>query len=47
MGHVETEGEEAALTALGESFAESEFHVEDLLVEIVASPAFKLVGEPK
>lgn len=47
MGHLETEGEDAAINALDEAFAVSEFRVQDLLVEIVASPAFKLVGEPK
>ncbi len=47
MGHLETDGEEAAIAAIESAFAESEFRVQDLLVEIVASPAFKLVGEPK
>lgn len=47
MGHLETEGEEAAMLALQEAFAASDFRVEDLLVEVAVSPAFKLVGEPK
>ncbi len=47
MGHVETDGEEAALSAIDEAFATADFRIQDLLVEIVASPAFRLVGEPK
>ncbi len=47
MGHLELEGEDAALAAIDTSFTDSEFRVEDLLVEVVASPAFQLVGEPK
>ncbi len=47
MGHMETDGEEVAIEALDRAFAAGEFRVQDLLVEIVASPAFQLVGEPK
>jgi Protein of unknown function (DUF1592)/Protein of unknown function (DUF1588)/Protein of unknown function (DUF1595)/Protein of unknown function (DUF1585)/Protein of unknown function (DUF1587) len=44
-GHIEAEGEEVALVALEEAFIESEYRMQSLLVEIVASPAFRLVAE--
>jgi hypothetical protein len=47
MGHLETKGELPALAALEKAFDESGFRIQDLLVELVASPAFQLVGEPK
>jgi hypothetical protein len=47
MGHLETEGEQPSIDALLAAFAEAGYSAQDLLVEIVVSPAFKLVGEPK
>ena len=47
MGHLETKGELPALRDLEEAFASSGYRVQALLVEIVASPAFQLVNEPK
>lgn len=47
MGHVETPGEKPAMDALVAGFAERDHRVRELLVEICASPAFRLVGEPK
>lgn len=46
-GHVEVAGEEGALLAIEEAFAESGYRMQDLLVEIVASPAFRVVAEPE
>ncbi|MEP7123651.1 MAG: DUF1588 domain-containing protein, partial [Byssovorax sp.] len=43
-GHIDTTGESAALIALDQSFADSGYHLQDLLVELVASDAFRLVG---
>ncbi len=47
MGHMETEGEAAALEALNEAFAAGGYRVQDLLVEMAVSPAFQLVADPK
>jgi hypothetical protein len=47
MGHLETEGEQPSIDALLAAFAAAGYRTQDLLVEIVASPAFRLVGEPK
>ena len=47
MGHLETKGEEPAIDDLHQRFEARGFKVRELLVEIVASPAFRLVGEPK
>lgn len=47
MGHMETDGETAALEAIHTKFAESGFRVQDMLVEMAVSPAFQLVAEPK
>jgi len=47
MGHLETTGEKPALDALDESFGKSEYKIQELLVDIAASPAFQLVGAPK
>jgi len=47
MGHLETKGELPALRSLGEAFTASGYSMQDLLVEIVGSPAFQLVGDPK
>jgi hypothetical protein len=46
-GHIETDGEEVALVALEEAFVESGHRMQALLVEIVASPAFRVVAEPQ
>lgn len=46
-GHVETKGEKVAMEALGQAFADSGYKLQDLLVEVVASDAFRLVGTPK
>lgn len=47
MGHMETKGEQPALDAIDEAFARGGYRIQGLLVEIAASPAFRLVGEPK
>lgn len=47
MGHIETAGESVAIEALTEAFEASGRRVSDLLVEIAASPAFRMVGPPK
>jgi Protein of unknown function (DUF1592)/Protein of unknown function (DUF1588)/Protein of unknown function (DUF1595)/Protein of unknown function (DUF1585)/Protein of unknown function (DUF1587) len=47
LGHLDTPGEQPALDALDESFAASGYRVKALLVELVANPAFLLVGEPR
>jgi hypothetical protein len=46
-GHIETAGERVAIEALEEAFVESGYRMQALLVEIVASPAFRLVAEPQ
>ncbi len=46
-GHLETAGEAPALEAIDEAFAAGGYKVQQLMVEIAASPAFRLVGEPK
>ena len=43
-GHIDTAGESPALTELDKTFADSGYHLQDLLVELVASDAFRLVG---
>ncbi|MSP25810.1 MAG: DUF1588 domain-containing protein [Myxococcales bacterium] len=47
MGHLETKGEEPAIAALDQSFAAGGFRVQDLLVAVATSPAFRMVGAPK
>lgn len=47
MGHLEVDGEEPALLAIDEAFANGGYSVQGLLVEIAASPAFRLVNEPR
>lgn len=44
IGHVETDGEESSLDALSKSFGENGFVMRKLLVELVASDAFRFVG---
>lgn len=46
-GHIETDGEEVAIVGLEEAFVESGYSMQALLVEIVASPAFRLVAAPE
>lgn len=46
-GHIETEGEEVAIVDLEAAFIESGYRMQGLLVEIVASPAFRLVAAPE
>lgn len=45
-GHIELEGEYDALDRIDAAFGESGYRMQDLLVELVASPAFRLVGDP-
>lgn len=47
MGHKERSGEGPAITALEESFSGSGYNLQQLIVDIAASPAFARVGEPK
>lgn len=47
LGQMESTGEEAALVELEEAFMASGYRVKDLLVDIVASPAFRVVGVPQ
>ncbi len=47
MGHLETGGEGAVVKQLVETFAESEYKIQELLVNVATSPAFRLVGDPK
>jgi hypothetical protein len=46
-GHVETSGEKAEIEELEAAFTGSGFRLQDLLVELVSSPAFRLVGRPE
>jgi hypothetical protein len=45
-GHIETEGEEVAIVGIEDEFVDSGHRMQTLLVEIVASPAFRVVAEP-
>lgn len=47
MGHLETDGERASIDALVAAFDASGNRIQDLVIEIVASPAFRMVGAPK
>jgi hypothetical protein len=47
MGHLETVGEAGAVRDLVDAFAAGGYRMQDLLVELCASPAFRIVGEPK
>jgi hypothetical protein len=47
MGHLETEGEQPAVDDLREAFSAKNHSIRSLLVELCASPAFRLVGDPK
>jgi hypothetical protein len=46
-GHLEVKGERPALTELDLAFANAGYRMKDLLVELVASPAFLRVGTPE
>jgi hypothetical protein len=46
-GHIEAEGDEAALEDVDLRFAEARYHLKDLLVDIVASDAFRFVDNPE
>lgn len=45
-GHIEVEGEEDELQALEATFADEGYRMQALLVELVASPLLRVVGEP-
>lgn len=45
-GHIETPGESVEIEELDVAFADSGYRMQELLVELVASPAFRLVGDP-
>jgi hypothetical protein len=47
MGHLETAGEQPAIDDLRKAFAGKGHSIRSLLVELSASPAFRLVGDPK
>jgi hypothetical protein len=47
MGHLETTGEQPAVDDLRKSFSSKGHSIRSLLVEVSASPAFRLVGAPK
>lgn len=46
-GHLETDGEADPLAAVENSFIEAEYRVQDMLIELVASPTFRYVGVPQ
>ena len=47
LGHIETDGERWEVRRLADAFAEDGHHLQSLMIELVASPAFAWVGEPK
>lgn len=47
LGHVETKGEVDAVNSIAFAFAESGFRVRELLIDMVSSPAFRIVGVPQ
>ncbi len=47
LGHIDDAGQAEALAALSERFVENGHAFESLAIELVASPAFRRVGEPK
>jgi hypothetical protein len=47
LGHLETTGERWEVRRLADGFVEDGHHLQALMVELVASPAFRWVGEPK
>lgn len=46
-GHIEEEGELTEIEALEATFAEGGYHLQDVLVELVANAAFRVVGTPE
>jgi hypothetical protein len=47
LGHVETDGERWEVRRISDQFATDGSQVQELLVELCASPMFRYVGEPK
>jgi hypothetical protein len=47
MGHLESKGERPAVLDLGDAFVASGYSIQSLLVDLCASPAFRLVSDPK
>ncbi|HTJ84920.1 MAG TPA: DUF1592 domain-containing protein [Polyangiaceae bacterium] len=47
MGHIETDGEADSIELLEKSFADDGYRIQDLMVELVANPAFRNVDAPK
>lgn len=47
MGHRQTKGERPAIGAIETAFEASGYKLQEAIVEIVASPAFAYVGDPK
>ena len=47
MGHKETKGERPAILAIQSAFESSGYKLQDAIVELVASPAFNYVDDPK
>lgn len=47
VGHIETTGELPTIYALEETFAKRGYHLQDLLIELVANPLFRTVGTPE
>jgi hypothetical protein len=47
MGHLVTTGEQGAVDDATSQFETKGYKLQDLLVEIIASPAFQYVGDPK
>jgi hypothetical protein len=47
LGHLETSGEMDAVNTIAFSFADKGFRVRELLIDMVASPAFRIVGVPQ
>lgn len=46
-GHIETDGERVAIAELEAAFIDSGYRVQDLIVELVASPSFRIVAQPE
>jgi hypothetical protein len=46
-GHIEQDGELAEIEALEAGFADGGYHLQDVLVELVANAAFRVVGTPE
>lgn len=47
LGHKETKGERPAIIAIQDAFKSSGYKLQDAIVELVASPAFRYVDDPK